>query len=224
MEVMQIAMVVIGLAIIAVSYIISEKVTQGDATYTPEIDEEMFNEKIEQVKNSINQQIDSMAYESVENAKDELAKLSNEKIMAFHDYSKQVMEKIEQNHNEVIFLYDMLNQKDEELKDSIRLANNAKKDIDDSILKMENDLPKERYDQESNEYKEDSSSIEDKNDQVENIIDMDDYNDFVEQNSNEEILKMYEAGSSIIEISKKLGIGQGEVKLVINLYKGANRK
>lgn len=39
-------------------------------------------------------------------------------------------------------------------------------------------------------------------------------------NSNDIILAMYHSGNSIIEIAKQLGLGVGEVKLVIDLYRG----
>ncbi len=37
-------------------------------------------------------------------------------------------------------------------------------------------------------------------------------------NKNEEILRLHKAGRSILDISKALNLGQGEVKLVIDLY------
>lgn len=40
------------------------------------------------------------------------------------------------------------------------------------------------------------------------------------ENSNEIILGMYQNGNSILEIAKQLGLGVGEVKLVIDLYQG----
>jgi DNA-directed RNA polymerase specialized sigma24 family protein len=40
------------------------------------------------------------------------------------------------------------------------------------------------------------------------------------ENHNKEILSLYEQGESAVEIAKKLGLGLGEVKLVIGLYKG----
>lgn len=40
------------------------------------------------------------------------------------------------------------------------------------------------------------------------------------ENSNEIILKMYRDGDNVINIAKQLGLGVGEVKLVIDLYKG----
>lgn len=41
-----------------------------------------------------------------------------------------------------------------------------------------------------------------------------------QENSNDIILRMHRNGSSIIEIAKQLGLGVGEVKLVIDLYQG----
>lgn len=40
------------------------------------------------------------------------------------------------------------------------------------------------------------------------------------ENSNDIILELYKNGESIIEIAKQLGLGVGEVKLVIDLYQG----
>lgn len=39
-------------------------------------------------------------------------------------------------------------------------------------------------------------------------------------NSNDIILQMHRNGNSILEIAKQLGLGVGEVKLVIDLYQG----
>lgn len=42
------------------------------------------------------------------------------------------------------------------------------------------------------------------------------------ENSNAIILAMHKNGSSILEIARQLGLGVGEVKLVIDLYRGAD--
>lgn len=41
-----------------------------------------------------------------------------------------------------------------------------------------------------------------------------------DSNANDIILEMYQSGRSVIEIAKELGLGVGEVKLVIDLYQG----
>ena len=39
-------------------------------------------------------------------------------------------------------------------------------------------------------------------------------------NKRDNVLKLYKQGKSVIEIAKTLGIGVGEVRLVIDLFKG----
>ena len=41
-------------------------------------------------------------------------------------------------------------------------------------------------------------------------------------NSNARILQLHKLGKTDVEIAKELGLGLGEVKLVIGLYKGDN--
>ena len=41
-------------------------------------------------------------------------------------------------------------------------------------------------------------------------------------NHNEKILALYSQGKSYVEIAKELGLGQGEVRLVVGLYKGVD--
>ena len=41
-----------------------------------------------------------------------------------------------------------------------------------------------------------------------------------EENSNDRILELHKAGKSNMAIARELGLGIGEVKLVIDLFKG----
>lgn len=43
------------------------------------------------------------------------------------------------------------------------------------------------------------------------------------RNSNERILELYAQGKSKVEIAKELGLGVGEVKLVIDLYRNQRK-
>ena len=43
----------------------------------------------------------------------------------------------------------------------------------------------------------------------------------VQENNNDKILRLHKEGKSSVAIAKELGLGVGEVKLVINLFKGA---
>ncbi len=48
-----------------------------------------------------------------------MERITNEKIMAINEYSDTVLEAIHKNHEEVVFLYDMLNDKQQSLKDTV---------------------------------------------------------------------------------------------------------
>ena len=70
-------------------------------------------------------------------------------------------------------------------------------------------------------------SVEDLEDVFQQFDDADtDFEDTMDEefeansNSNEIILEMHRNGNSIIDIAKQLGLGVGEVKLVIDLYQG----
>ena len=45
----------------------------------------------------------------VQDAEEQMGHLSNEKIIAVSEYGDQVLDKIQKNHSEVVFLYNMLN-------------------------------------------------------------------------------------------------------------------
>ena len=239
----QIAMIIIGIILIIVSYIISEKITSSKESV---LDEEVAQQEMIRIRSIVDATLKNASSDILDKTEDAMSKMSNEKIIALHEYSEQVFEKIEHNHNEVVFLYDMLNAKEKEVKGMLLDINHMKKKVEDaketSSIKSEDkekknnkksqpksqqdDLVKAVSDKEKKAPKKVEKNVSEKKTsiEVEELINMDDYNEFVEQNYNEQILKLYEAGKSVIEISKTLGIGQGEVKLVINLYNGVNGK
>ena len=54
---------------------------------------------------------------------------------------------------------------------------------------------------------------------IEEIDEIDFSNDFAEElSTNDKILKMHSEGKSVVEISKALSMGQGEVQLILGLY------
>lgn len=118
---------------------------------------------------------------------------------------------------------------------------------EDSFEKDDTDKSSLKQNEKSAEFLEQSLSHKEKSDaiQVEKLLESesisfeseDEFDDFedvfadVDQtdleeefkkdhNSNDIILEMYRNGSSIISIARELGIGVGEVKLVIDLYQG----
>ncbi len=205
-------------------------------------------EQMEQQLLDYQQKVENIAAETELQTGDKLKDLSNESILGINEYSDQVLDKIEKNHAEVVFLYNMLNEKQDELKGIIKDADKMKAELRDdlSVLYQENQdwiqevktelqeavdrsiaaiseaAVAERQDIEKTKLLETEteemipewmeSEMEETGDPEEGLEEV---NGFVRQ---EEILDLYKKGHSILEISKLLSLGQGEVKFVIDVY------
>ena len=198
MDLLEIVMLIIGVAVIIISSIIvNRKPKEGDNN-----DDSDVQEKLALIREQYKESLTATSDELITNAEDYLSRLSNEKIMAVSEFSDQILDKINHNHEEVVFLYNMLNNKERELKEFAKELDNSK------------DVTKE------------SKSSKRVNVQAQ-VIDNDGISSVdkdLNQNqsfsiNNKEILKLYSEGLSIMDISRQLGIGQGEVKLIIDLYK-----
>ena len=131
-----------------------------------------------------------------------LDKISNTKILEMNEYADGVLKEINRNHNEVMFMYDMLNEKDKEIKTTVKDVN---------VTRMNRGYA-------YNDAKQQSAMEEPK-------IVMQDIEDFVLDESlstHDKIRKLYSNGYNDVEIAKRLKIGVGEVRLVINLSSGNN--
>ena len=167
--------------------------------------------------------------------------------MEMNDYSETILGEINRNHNEVMFLYDMLNEKKKEINNTVRDLNVVKKEI-----KEETKQPRQKTRQETvlDQLDAVSESVADETgadvsafdeqpkkkragnaktaaSRARNTVkketerkDNKDITVFENGNNNEKILEMSRAGKSNMEIAKTLGIGTGEVKLVVDLFKG----
>ena len=196
---------------------------------------------------------DSIIDEMNDNVEEKLNTLSNKKIIEFEEYANQTLEKIEINHKEVMFLYDMLNSKEESVKKIIADLQSLKNEVTELLQKDNNIEEKNVVSKDSsvedidvvaskddfvdllrfcNEYgteeKEDvveeislKHVLEEQEDEksISSVFDKPkENNNRNYQKRNEQIIKLYSLGYSTLEISKRLGIGTGEVALVNNLY------
>ena len=94
----------------------------------------------EQIRESVNREVESsrgrlegIVDETVDYAMDKtersLDKVTNEKMMALSDYSNTILDDINKNHKEVLFMYDMLHDKHENLKSTVSEASQAEKKV-----------------------------------------------------------------------------------------------
>lgn len=240
MTVFDVCMIIVGLVLIGVSFFFTEKATSKGKK------EEMSNsikgldeDRLLAIQNTVEDNLVKISEAIVVKTENNLNKVTNEKIMAISDYSEQIIEKIEQNHMEVVFLYNMLNEKENSLKENYcRNENSCKEEIhynDDHQTtnkdSIDSELDNQTYSNNSievdNGYKNPMKNIQGINDdEAEKLVGNINYShndqEFIEedkQNNNQEIIKLYAEGKSITEIAKTLDLGKGEVKFVLNLYK-----
>ena len=200
---LEMLLILIGAGILIFSCFLVEKSTEKRGSFILTDNDvsmrELTTAEITEIKTKIDIIISEVTDETVAKTEDHLSQISNEKIMALNDFSSQVMEKINQNHDEVVFLYNMLNEKESDLKGFMKQVELSKIQFVESDLNEQADTVLMKLNQ---------------SDQLTNRI--------VEEtgdNNNQKILDLNTQGKSIIEIAKTLGLGQGEVKLVIDLFK-----
>lgn len=220
-----ITLIVIGLIFIFASFFISEAVSDSlgeteEGEYAlPEVS--LSDEQREKLRGDVMKEVESYCHDIVYQAGEQLSTVSNEKMMAIGDYSVSVYEEIEKTHKEVMFLYSMLGDKEKELKMLVEQVDSLKQEIHaaagDAKQKIE-DVLKEVEDTKSDmnlfvDTMQHTDTPEEAPKQPEPVSEQTD-----SDNANEIILELKKSGMSIIEIAKQLGLGVGEVKLVVDLY------
>ena len=209
-----ILLIILGLAFIFGSYLFVEKRKEDEEENIIKIPENLSDEQ----KKKINKLIDDYMNEHIDDRlgdiESKFSEIVNQKTLALGDYAVSVNEEIERNHSEVMFLYSMLADKQKEIMTTASMVDDYKKEVKQFI--EENEIKKE-------ESKEQQLAIEltdiDDNDIDADITDEDEQIQSASGNK-DIILEMHKSGLSILEIAKNLGLGVGEVKLIVDLYQG----
>ncbi len=290
MEILQIVILILGALIFTISFFIPDK--QVNTKEIRDKEERIFRELVEKEIPDIRKKIDEATEDSIERAKEntqrQMERLTNEKMMAINEYSDTVMSEIHKNHEEAVFLYDMLNNKHAQVKNTAAELNQVmkqskqvqaatkstktkeeKKAVKASVeeravaavemVEAAEAEKKAKTDRKATTDKKnpaaDRSSVKEEtafepidSKELEVIIppeelmekaDTEEAKDVAtadisnpgsvdimfategnEENSNDRILELHKAGKSNMAIARELGLGIGEVKLVIDLFKG----
>ena len=131
MSILEIFLLVAGALLIAASFLAPVKDNEVDADISGMVRDEV-KKRIESETENIRKHVDEVVNEAVSYAEEKteraLERVSNEKIMAVNEYSDTVLEEINKNHKEVMFLYEMLNDKQKNLKDTVSAASEVTKE------------------------------------------------------------------------------------------------
>lgn len=258
MGVVEVILLIFGALVFTVSFFMPS----GDKKETDtqvQIDEnqirEIIDREIEEAKAQISDIVDETITYSMEKTERSMERLTNEKMMAVNEYSDTVLEQINKNHQEAVFLYDMLNNKHENLKttvsEAVKTASEVKQTVKDAEITAREAEEKAKEVQESlsSEFtpfspervelpgtvteapsptqlpqapdETESGERTDKTEKAAKVdLSMTSQDGSGGRNNNERILELHKAGKSNMAIAKELGLGIGEVKLVIDLFEG----
>lgn len=278
MNAAEIVLIILGFLSISISFFLGSKEETDEtsdvspeertkAIWTPK-EEQLVKERICLI---LNEEKDNTLAVTT----DLLNRKSNEKIIEFDEFAKPLMEKIRHNHEEVVFMYNMLTEKEKEWKEAAKRQ--AKPVAVQPVIQEQpvviqeqpvqappvsqpqpavSQMPPVSQTPSVNQIQEEEPQILERRHvqeeplpeikpqpQKEKIfekmaqeeawevddmsVDATEDNDSKVQDAakkiddlNKQIVSLHKQGKSVLEISKELNVGQGEVKLTIALYGG----
>lgn len=265
MGVLEIVLLFVGGVLAILSFVIPvarEEVPQETKELAQGEIKTLVNQEMDSIRQHVDDVVDEAVGYAVEKTERSLERLTNEKIMAVNEYSDTVLQEIHKNHEEAMFLYDMLNSKHNNLKETMTEVNKAVKEVEETKREAEavvssfQQLKPESIAVESikplmtepvqareivpaKEVKtglarlavpKTNEPVQAEEEPIAEIptaevpakppVDLSFMATGQEPatSKNEQILKMRQQGKSKVAIAKELGLGVGEVKLVIDLY------
>ena len=240
MEVIEIIFIALGVLLLIASCFIKQKENAPteidyDSLVKHLSRRELSQEEIEEIRHVVARIVAERREKIIEETDDYLSKVANEKILSVNEFSEQIMERLNVNHKEVVFLYNMLNEKEAEMKETIGRISDVERDAALLIEELEEKKnlfletipqPKKSVERVVKEQpvgkqmliapvqqqkKEEQKPAAEKKEPMSS-------EEVLLENNTKEILALHRKGKSVVEISKALGLGQGEVRLVVDLY------
>ncbi len=216
MELMEIILLVIGIGVFVVSFLLPVA-KEADLKSAKELARGEIRQMVTEEMNQIRQQVDDTVEEAItyamEKTERSLSRISNEKIMAVNEYSDTVLAEINKNHQEVMFLYDMLNDKHVSLKKTVTAVEKKAKEAEAIAQEAFQTLKPQKLEPVTGL----KETVSEKKAAEPETVRIEDF--YRKPNSNEAILELYKQGKDKVQIAKELGLGVGEVELVIGLFK-----
>ena len=279
MSVYEVLILLAGLIFFVASFFFGGKKSAGE-----EVDTDAEIRKIKEaavlhegeIRERLNALLSQECGTAIDDVKEKLSEISNDKIMAVDEYAGQVLARIENNNQAVVFLYDMLQKKEDEMKSTMnkmeqtrrenrelfdrleelkqakaRVASRnaakqagAKQKAGNEVLKQtksgqaekdaalangENLAGHETQEAEGTAHEAVADLSHTQAEALTKIPHSMPGEDLEQEQEKEEgataqpdrqeqVLALYRENISVKDISKKLAMGQGEVKLIIDLY------
>lgn len=264
--------IVIGMLFVLGSFFVTEKLSSSDIEKIKEVTENevkmILQNELDKADDQIRANMDEKMRLALDRGEIAIDKLATETLMSISELSDTYLESVNKSHTEIMFMYNALNDKQEELTQltkDVQLLQSAitvdKKELigkgdklEKAMAQLEEDkrileIKKKELDEQlaaaletakdnekvaiANEEKE--KALKEKEIEVkeleaklpkepskelprpEELGNFLPKSEGVQGGQKDEILKLYKEDKTVVEIAKELGLGLGEVKLVIDL-------
>lgn len=252
MEPITVILIVVAVLLLIGSCFLPAKDSEATAVDYDEIvrrlaKRELTPEEQERLRQTVDGIISEKREEAILKTDDYLSQVANEKIMSVDEFSKQILERLDKNNSDVMFLYNMVTETKEELKseianakkteESLRSAAEAYREVQTEAAEAmltkslhtekretkketaeKTKQPRAKTEKKAQEAKTPLPPVEDISGLLAATVREIEEDEISHDMPKEQILELHKKGKSIREISRELGMGQGEVKLVIDLY------
>ncbi len=234
MELMEIILLIAGSVIFILSFFIPDRkgASEGLGSAAENEVRELVGHELESLRQHVDEVVEEAVSYAVERTERSLERLSNEKIMAVNEYSDTVLSEIHKNHEEAVFLYDMLNNKHTSLKNTLAEINTATKGAEENVrLLQQLTIADTAPDRKAGEEAMPGGRMEENPAETVGTPEkwLQTFTEPAEEetgegagqelSNNEKIRKLYRQGKPAVAIAKELGLGIGEVRLVIDLFR-----
>lgn len=226
MTALQIILLVIGLVFLVGSFFVSEKLSSSDLEEMKKMSQQeikvILDKELQSAESTIEEKIQGKLDDVIEDLERKSDKETNDKIMAISEYSDTVLNSMNKSHEEIIFMYDMLNDKQERITEIVK----EMQAMESAITQMEEALD-EKIEQVGEEVQRQIELTKVKEEMpTEPEISMEEalqtqlsaQEEDKTLGDNQEILSLFNEGMTEVDIAKKLGRGLGEIKLVLGLF------
>ena len=227
MTVVEAVLLLIGVVFFIGSFFITEKLSPADVNKVAELSEGelrvLVDRELDTARAKVSDVVDEAMDLTIDKVQRTMERDTNEKIMAISEYSDATMEQLKKINHEVTFLYSMLGDKHAQLNEAMEQMDELIR-IYQSLRAMP--MPDVQAVPAASEPVE--PVVQPVQTQTEAVPQDEELSQEVEMpeeepkpvSVREQILERYHSGEDLTDIARDLGLGFGEVKLIVELYRG----
>ena len=151
MSTLQICLFITGLIFFIGSFFITEKLSSSDTEMISRLSEKEVKSLVEKELSKASEQMESLLNEKKEEAVERIEiqtdKDTNEKIMSIGEYSDTILKAMNDSHDEIMFIYQILNEKQENITNMVSeigkqesALRNIKASVEEKLKELEEEI------------------------------------------------------------------------------------